>query len=108
MTVKNMFTSKRASLSAAPFRAAILVILAMAGILGLFWAYDEYLHYQFTLNSIQERYLKEYQNRLTEEMENVIDFVEYRKSLTDELIESGITGKGGDRLYYSLPSLQPL
>jgi PAS domain S-box-containing protein len=93
MTVKTTSASKRASLSAAPFRAAVLVILAMAGILGLFWAYDEYRNYQFTLNSIQERYLKEYQTRLTEEMEDVIGFVEYRKSQTDELIEMELREK---------------
>lgn len=53
-----MIGEKRTSLAAAPFRAAIFVILAMAGILGLFWAYDEYLSYQFTFNSIRERYHK--------------------------------------------------
>ena len=93
MTVKSLFTAKKASLSAAPLRAAILVILVMAGILSLHWAYDEYLHYQFTLNSIQERYLKVYQDRLTEEMDQVIGFVEYRKSLADQLVESGLREK---------------
>jgi PAS domain S-box-containing protein len=88
-----MFVNKRTSLSAAPFRAALLVIMTMAGILGLFWAYDEYLNYTFTLSSIREKYLKEYQHRLTEEMENVVGFVEYRKSQTDQLIEMELREK---------------
>ncbi len=84
---------KRPSLAAAPFRAAILVILTMAGILGLFWAYDEYLNYRFTVDSIRARYLKQYQDRLVEEMESVIDFVDYRKSQTDQLIEEELVDK---------------
>lgn len=88
-----MSGQKRTSLSAAPFHAALFVILAMAGILGLFWAYDEYLTYHFTLSSIRERYQREYQNRLTEEMENVIGFVEYSKSQMDQLIEAELRDK---------------
>lgn len=84
---------KRPSLAAAPFRAAIFVILAMAGILGLFWAYDEYLNYRFTVDSIKSQYLKQYQDRLVEEMESVIDFVDYRKSQTDQLIEEELIDK---------------
>lgn len=83
----------RTSLSAAPFRASLFVILSMAGILGLFWGYDEYLTYNFTLGSIRERYQREYQNRLTEEMENVIGFVEYSKSQMDQLIETELRDK---------------
>ncbi|MDP3478455.1 MAG: cache domain-containing protein [Desulfoprunum sp.] len=88
-----MLGKKRTSLSAAPFHVALFVILSMAGILGLFWAYDEYLTYQFTLSSIRERYQKEYQNRLTEEMENVLGFVEYSKSQMDQLIEMELRDK---------------
>ena len=84
---------RRPSLSAAPFRAAIFVILTMAGILGLFWAYDEYLNYRFTLDSIRSGYLEQYQNRLIEEMESVIDFVDYRKSQADRLIEEELSEK---------------
>lgn len=91
--VKNLANRKKTSLSAAPFRAAIFVILTMSGILGLFWAYDEYLSYRFALDSIRQRYLHQYQNRLIEEMESVIDFVEYRRSQTDQLIESELRDK---------------
>ena len=44
------------SLSAAPFYASLLVILALAIFIGIFWAINEYQAYEESIENIQTTY----------------------------------------------------
>ena len=68
------------SLSAAPFYASLLVILALAIFIGIFWAINEYQAYQESIENIQTTYNQQYQDRVREELEKVIDFIDYTRN----------------------------
>ncbi len=57
------------SLSAAPFYASLLVILALAIFIGIFWAINEYQAYQESIESIKSTYNQQYQDRVKEELD---------------------------------------
>ena len=67
------------SLSAAPFYASLLVILALAIFIGIFWAINEYQAYQESIDNIKTTYNQQYQDRVKEELDKVIDFIEYTR-----------------------------
>ncbi len=70
----------RISLSAAPFYASLLVILALAIFIGIFWAINEYQAYQESIENIRTTYEEQYRDRVREELENVVDFIEYTRT----------------------------
>ena len=77
--------AQKISLSAAPFYASLLVILALAIFIGIFWAINEYQAYQESIESIKSTYNQQYQDRVKEELDKVIDFIDYtRDKATNE------------------------
>ena len=77
--------AQKISLSAAPFYASLLVILALAIFIGIFWAINEYQAYQESIESIKSTYNQQYQDRVKEELDKVIDFIDYtRDQATNE------------------------
>jgi predicted PurR-regulated permease PerM len=70
------------SLSAAPFYASLLVILALAIFIGIFWAINEYQAYQESIDNIQTTYNQQYRDRVREELEKVIAFIDYTRQQT--------------------------
>ena len=88
-----MVKSQRISLSSAPFYASLVVILSLGLFTGTFWAFNEYEAYQESISNIRDNYQKQYRARLTEEMGNVNDFIEFKRSQTDMLIENEIRQK---------------
>ncbi len=71
--------SQKISLSAAPFYASLLVILALAIFIGIFWAINEYQAYRESIENIKSTYNQQYQDRVKEELEKVIDFIGYTR-----------------------------
>ncbi len=71
--------SRKISLSAAPFYASLLVILALAIFIGIFWAINEYQAYRQSIENIESTYNQQYQDRVREELEKVIEFIDYTR-----------------------------
>ncbi len=85
--------SRGISLSSAPFYASLAVILALGIFFGIFWAFNEYGAYQESISNIKENYKQRYESRVKEEVDNIIDFIEYKRSQADLLIENEIREK---------------
>lgn len=83
----------RISLSSAPFYAAILVTFGLTLFIGIFWMITEYSSYKDSINAIRSNYQASYRIRVQEEHDNIINFIEYKRSQTDQLIEDEIRGK---------------
>lgn len=77
-----MFKFPKISLSAAPFYASLLVILALAIFIGIFWAINEYQAYQESIENINHNYQEQYKERVREELENVIDYIDFTRHQT--------------------------
>ena len=78
-----MIKSQKVSLSAAPFYASLLVILALAIFIGIFWAINEYQAHQESIDNIRQNYENQYRDRVREELENVTDFIEFTRNQTN-------------------------
>ena len=89
-----MFKSRKISLSAAPFYASLLVILALAIFIGIFWAINEYQAHQESIENIRQNYEEQYQVRVKEELENAIEFIDFTRTQsnikTDEEIRNRV------------------
>lgn len=83
----------RKSLSSAPLIASLLVILALALFIGLFWTVNEYLSYRSSIENITGNYNSQYRQRVREELETVIDFIEYKRSQSEMQIEDDLRDK---------------
>lgn len=83
----------RISLSSAPFYASMLVIFGLTLFIGVFWMVNEYQAYEESIENIRVNYHSRYRGRVQEEYGKVIDFIEYKRSLTDQLIEDEIRDK---------------
>jgi hypothetical protein len=70
----------RPSLSSAPFRAALLVLLALALFIAIFWSINEYQSHHERIANIEKNYKELYQERVQEELANVIEFIEQQRS----------------------------
>lgn len=77
-----MFNSQKISLSAAPFYASLLVILALAIFFGIFWAINEYQAHQESIENIRTNYEDQYKVRVREELDNVVDFIQFTRNQT--------------------------
>ncbi|MBU1232765.1 MAG: cache domain-containing protein [Proteobacteria bacterium] len=88
-----MAKTRRPTLSSAPFRASLTVILALAVFIGIFWIINEYQTYQESIANIQQNYKELYQTRAREEANSVLDFIEQRRSQADLRIENELRVK---------------
>ncbi|NNK97150.1 MAG: GAF domain-containing protein [Desulfobacterales bacterium] len=82
--------SKKVSLSAAPFYASLLVILALAIFIGIFWTINEYQAHQESIVNIRQTYEEQYRIRVKEELENVVEFIDYTRNQTNVFTEEEI------------------
>ncbi len=83
-------TSRKISLSSSPFYASAAVILALGIFMAIFWAFNEYEAYNESIDNIQQSYNARYQERVKEEINKVIGFVEYRRAQAELRIENEI------------------
>lgn len=75
-----MLSSRRPSLSSAPFRAALLVLLALVLFIAIFWSINEYQTHHQRIANIEQNYKGLYQERVREELANVLAFIEQQRS----------------------------
>lgn len=71
---------KRPSLASAPFRAALLVLLALALFIAIFWSINEYQSHHRSIANIEQNYKQLYQERVREELGNVLEFIDQQRS----------------------------
>jgi signal transduction histidine kinase len=83
----------RPSLSYAPFRTSLLVILAIAVFIGIFWIINEYQTYRESIDNIRHNYQELYRMRVEEEVDNVLDFIEHRRALAGRRVENELREK---------------
>jgi len=88
LIVMRMFT--KLTLSSAPFYASLLVVTSLGFFIGIFWAINEYQTYQESIENVRDNYQHQYEVRVKEELEKVIDFIDYRRSQNDKRVERDI------------------
>lgn len=84
---------RRISLSSAPFYASMLVIFGLTLFIGVFWMINEFQAYEESIENIRTNYQSRYRIRVQEEYGKVIDFIEYKRSQTDQHIEEELRDK---------------
>jgi signal transduction histidine kinase len=75
-----MRPKRRPSLASAPFRASLLVLLALALFIAIFWVINQYQTYRQSISNIERNYKELYQERVHEELGNVLEFIDQRRS----------------------------
>ena len=78
------------TLSSAPFYASLIVITSLAAFIGIFWAINEYQAYQESIENIKYNYRHQYEVRLQEELNNVVELINYRRQQNDSRVEQEI------------------
>ena len=81
---------KKISLSSAPFYASLVVITSLAFFIGIFWAINEYQAYQESIVNIRNTYQNQYEVRVKEELDKVVELINYRRRQSDLRVESDI------------------
>jgi signal transduction histidine kinase len=81
---------RKISLSSAPFLASLVVITSLAVFIGIFWAVNEYRAYQESIDNIKDTYRKQYRVRVHEELEKVVELINYRRKQSDLRVERDI------------------
>ncbi len=81
---------RKISLSSSPFYASAAVILALGIFMAIFWAFNEYEAYNESIENIRQSYNARYRERVKEEIDKVIGFVEYRRAQAELRIENEI------------------
>lgn len=84
------FRGRRISLSSSPFYASAAVIVSLGVFMAIFWAFNEYEAYSESIANIEQSYKDRYRNRVGEEVNKVIGFIEYRRSQAEQQIENEI------------------
>jgi len=86
-------TTRRPSLSSSPFRSSLLIIAALAVFIGIFWIINTYQTYRQSITNIQESYQELYRERVQEEVKNVLELIEDRRSQSELRIENELREK---------------
>lgn len=71
----------------------MVVIFSLALFTGTFWAFNEYEVYRESITNIRNNYQEQYRSRLAEEMQNIKEFIEFKRSQTDILMENELRQK---------------
>lgn len=81
---------RKISLSSSPFYASTAVIFFLGVFMAIFWAFNEYAAYSESIENINQSFRGRYRDRVEEEVDKVINFVEYRRSQANQRIEGEI------------------
>lgn len=74
----------------APFFASLVVVTSLAFFIGIFWAINEYQAYKESLENIQDTYRTQYEVRVKEELDKVVELIDYRRQQSDLRVELDI------------------
>ncbi|WP_457575728.1 cache domain-containing protein [Desulfomarina sp.] len=80
----------RITLSSAPFYASLVVVTSLSLFIGAFWAVNEYQAYRESVENIRNNYQHQYEVRVKEELEKVVDFIDFRRSQNAMRVERDI------------------
>ncbi len=75
------------TLSSAPFYASLVVVIALAIFVSLFWGINEYQVYEESIENIRNNYEHQYRLRLEEELDKIVDVLDYRRLMSDLRVE---------------------
>ena len=78
------------TLSAAPFYASLVVITSLTTFIGSFWAMNEYQAYQESVEVIKTNYKHQYESRLKEESDKVVELIVHLQEQNDLRVEHDI------------------
>lgn len=78
------------TLSSAPFYASLVVITSLATFIGSFWAVNEYQAYQESVEIIKYNYKHQYESRLKEELDKVVELIDHLQWQNDLRVEHDI------------------
>ena len=98
---------KTRSLIYGPYILTVIVITVMTIFLGIVWAVTEYFQYKDTINDIRAKFIIDYEQRLTDEYRNIVEFIEYKRDqaltqVEDELRRQVQTAYVSASHHYSL------
>lgn len=85
-----MRTFKKLSLSSAPFYASLVVVTSLAVFIGIFWAVNEYQAYRESIDNIRATYRTQYEVRVREELDKVVELIDYRRLQSELRVERDI------------------
>ncbi|NOX35624.1 MAG: PAS domain S-box protein [Deltaproteobacteria bacterium] len=86
MELKNIINPR--SLSGTGFLSILITILIIAPTIGSFWVFSEYNQKKEELVKIKEQYTRFYKTRLLNDINNVINFIDYKKSNTETRVKT--------------------
>ncbi len=86
MKFKNIINPR--SLSGTGFLSVLVTILIIAPTIGSFWIFSEYNQNIKELAKIKEQYTKFYKTKLTNDINNVVNFIDYKKSNTEARVKA--------------------
>ena len=81
------------SLSGTGFLSVLATILIIAPTIGSFWIFTEYHKKKDELVKIREQYTEVYKTRLQDDINNTINFIDYKKSSTEERVKAIVQEK---------------
>ena len=81
---------KKITLSSAPFYASLVVVTSLTVFIGIFWAINEYQVYQESIENIRSNYKHQYEVRVNEELDKVVELINYRRLQNDLRVERDI------------------
>ncbi|PIE56898.1 MAG: hypothetical protein CSA34_00925 [Desulfobulbus propionicus] len=84
---------RKLSLSAAPLLTSLAVILALALFMAIFWTANEYQAFRESIANIRQNYNEQYHTRAREEIHKVVDFIEYQRAMSENLVEAELRRK---------------
>lgn len=88
-----MFKGRKKLVSYSPLYASLIVIVTMASFIGVYWSIEKYFAYNQAISKIHLKYNESNRKRLVEEMDNVAEFIEYKKLQADKRIEEELQQK---------------
>lgn len=80
-------TFRRISLSSAPFYSSLVVITSLAFFIGIFWGINEYQAYKESIDNIRRTYRNQYEARVKEELDKVVELIDYRREQSELRVE---------------------
>ncbi len=67
------------TLSSAPFYTSLVVVTSLAFFISIFWSITEYHAYQESVDNIRKTYETQYEVRVKEELNKVVQLIDYRR-----------------------------
>ncbi|MDJ0621570.1 MAG: cache domain-containing protein [Desulfocapsaceae bacterium] len=68
------------SLASVPFYVSFIVVTTLGLFVGSFWAFNEFHAYRQSVANLQDNYQKQYEGRVFEEFERIVNFIEYQRA----------------------------